>query len=92
MDVLKEQSYSGGSHASATRFPLLTYVMQGSPSLPNRFSVPPHFPLLLPSLPTLFSTFFLGVVSINKLSVLAPHTFLPSYTSLQFTRSMSAFL
>lgn len=35
VDVLKDQSYSGGSHASAASFLLLTYLMQGSLSLPN---------------------------------------------------------
>jgi len=39
LDVLKEQSYSGGSHVSATDILVLTYLMQGSPSLPNMFSV-----------------------------------------------------
>lgn len=78
------------------RLPCISCLLSPPYLLDARLSVPAQcvsIPLRLPLLFTLFfPPFFLGVVSINKLSMLAPHNFLLSYTSLQFTRSTSAFL
>lgn len=67
-----------------------SYLLDARLSVPAQcVSIPPHLPLLFT---LFFPPFFLGVVSINKLSTLAPHNFVLSCTSLQFTKSMSAFL